>query len=45
MEISSVLKHESQNGKKPVKHIEFKGERLDTTSVHQCTKALEPGSP
>jgi hypothetical protein len=34
MEISSVLRRESQDGKKPVKHIEFKGERLDMTSVH-----------
>ena len=33
MEITSVLKHESQNGTKPVKQIEFKGERLDMTSV------------
>ena len=33
MEISSVLRRESQNGTKPVKQIEFKGERLDMTSV------------
>lgn len=33
MEISSVLQRESQNGAKPVKQIEFKGERLDMTSV------------
>lgn len=33
MEISSVLKRESENGKKSVKQIEFKGERLDMTSV------------
>jgi hypothetical protein len=33
MEITSVLQHESQNGTKPVKQIEFKGERLDMTSV------------
>jgi hypothetical protein len=33
MEISSVLKRESQNGTKPVKQIEFKGERLDLSSV------------
>jgi len=33
MEISSVLRRESQNGAKPVKQIEFKGERLDMTSV------------
>jgi small GTP-binding protein len=35
MEISSVLKRESQNGTKPVKQIEFKGERLDMTSVRR----------
>lgn len=35
MEISSYLKRESQNGKKPVKQIEFKGERLDMTSVRR----------
>jgi hypothetical protein len=35
MEISSVLKRESQNGTKPVKQIEFKGERLDITSVRR----------
>ena len=33
MEISSVLWRESEDGKKPVKQIEFKGERLDMTSV------------
>lgn len=33
MEISSVLRRESQDGTKPVKQIEFKGERLDMTSV------------
>src|SRR5229473_2536078 len=31
MEISSCLKRESKNGKKPVHQIEFKGERLDMT--------------
>lgn len=35
MEISSYLRRESQNGKKPVKQIEFKGERLDMTSVRR----------
>jgi len=35
MEISSYLKSESQNGKKPVRQIEFKGERLDMTSVRR----------
>ena len=33
MEISSVLKHDSENGTKPVKQIVFKGERLDVLSV------------
>jgi small GTP-binding protein len=33
MEISSVLKRQSQNGTKPVKQFEFKGERLDLSSV------------
>jgi small GTP-binding protein len=35
MEISDYLKRESQNGTKPVKQIEFKGERLDLTSVRR----------
>jgi small GTP-binding protein len=35
MEISSYLKRESQNGTKPVKQIEFKGERLDLSSVRR----------
>jgi WD40 repeat protein len=35
MEISSYLKRESQGGTKPVKQIEFKGERLDMTSVRK----------
>lgn len=33
MEISSELKRLSEDGTKPVKQIEFKGERLDMTSV------------
>lgn len=42
MEISSVLKRESQNGTKPVKQIEFKGERLDMTSIRRWRdKALK----
>ena len=46
MEISSCLKRESQNGTKPVKHIEFKGERLDMASVHRWRKwALGQESP
>jgi hypothetical protein len=35
MEISSVLKRDSANGTKPVKQIEFKGERLDLSSVRR----------
>jgi NADH pyrophosphatase NudC (nudix superfamily) len=35
MEITSVLKRESQNGTKSVKQIEFKGERLDLSSVRR----------
>lgn len=33
MEITSVLKRESEGGKKPVSQIEFKGERMDLASV------------
>jgi small GTP-binding protein len=35
MEIGAVLKNESENGKKAVKQIEFKGERLDALSVRK----------
>ncbi len=35
MEISSVLQRASANGTKPVKQIEFKGERLDLSSVRR----------
>lgn len=35
MEISSVLKRESENGAAPVNQIEFKGERLDLSSVRK----------
>ena len=46
MEISSCLKRESRNGTKPVKHIEFQGERLDMASVHRWRKwALGQESP
>lgn len=40
MEISSVLKRESANGTKPVKQIEFKGERLDLSSVQRWRQRL-----
>jgi hypothetical protein len=35
MEISSYLQKESRNGRKAVKHIEFKGEPLDMASVYR----------
>ena len=35
MEITSVLQRESANGTKPVKQIEFAGERLDMSSVRR----------
>ncbi len=35
MEIACVLRRESANGTKPVKQIEFKGERLDLASVRR----------
>ncbi len=42
MEITSVLKRESRNGTKPVKQIEFKGERLDLSRVRRWReKALK----
>lgn len=46
MAISSYLKRESHNGTKPVKQIEFKGDRLDMTSVRSWRdKVLRQGSP
>src|SRR5687767_10916522 len=35
MEIRDYLKRESDNGKKPVKRIVFKGERFDVMSVRR----------
>ncbi|MBK5274469.1 MAG: TIR domain-containing protein [Desulfuromonadales bacterium] len=35
MEISSYLKRESRDGTKPVKQIEFRGERLDMESIYR----------
>jgi small GTP-binding protein len=35
MEVGELLRRESDNGKKPVKQIVFKGERLDALSVRQ----------
>ena len=40
MEITSVFKRESANGTKPVKQIEFKGERLDLSSVRRWREKL-----
>ena len=42
MEIKSYLKRESNNGNKRVKHIVFKGERLDMESIYRLReKALK----
>jgi small GTP-binding protein len=40
MEITSVLQRESANGTKPVKQIEFKGERLDLSSVRKWREKI-----
>lgn len=40
MEITSLLQHESANGTKPVKQIEFKGERLDLSSVRRWRERM-----
>ena len=46
MEIGELLRRESDNGKKPVKQIVFKGERLDAMSVRDWReKALRQGLP
>lgn len=42
MEISSVLQRESEGGQKAVKQIEFKGERLDMTSVRRWREKMLP---
>ncbi|NOT09416.1 MAG: DUF4365 domain-containing protein [Gemmatimonadales bacterium] len=44
MEITSMLKRESRNGTKPVKQIEFKGERLDMTSVRRLRERTLSGT-
>ena len=44
MEISSILKRQSADGRKPVKQIEFNGERLDMSSVRRWReKVLSQG--
>jgi hypothetical protein len=35
MEVGDWLKHESDDGKKPVRQIVFEGERLDVMSVRR----------
>jgi hypothetical protein len=46
MEVRDYLKRESDNGKKPVKQIIFKGERLDVMSVRRWRdKALGKSLP
>ncbi|HKP03422.1 MAG TPA: TIR domain-containing protein [Chthoniobacterales bacterium] len=40
MEITSVLKRESKNGTRAVKQIEFKGERLDLSSVRRWRERI-----
>jgi hypothetical protein len=50
MEIGELIRRESDNGKKPVKKILFKGERLDALSVRWWRenvlglgRSVEPG--
>jgi len=43
MEITSVLRRESANGTKPVKQIEFAGERLDLASVRKWRERMIAG--
>lgn len=45
MEISSELKRLSNNGEKLVKHIEFRGERLDMDSIHRWRSKVLGNSP
>jgi small GTP-binding protein len=40
MEISSYLRTASENGTKPVKQIEFKGEPLDMASLHRWRRKI-----
>jgi hypothetical protein len=45
MEITSVLRRTTQRGTRATRQIEFKGERLDMTSVRRWrNKMLEPGA-
>ena len=43
MEITSVLRSKSANGAKPVKQIEFRGERLDLASVRRWRERVLSG--
>ena len=46
MEVRDCLKRESDNGRKPVKQIDFAGERFDVMSVRRWReKILSPGMP
>lgn len=45
MEITSVLNRESENGTKPLKQIEFKGERLDLSSVRRWRDKVLASAP
>ncbi len=45
MEISSILMRESSNGKRPVRHIEFSGERLDMESVYRVRAQAPRADP
>ena len=45
MEITSLLQRESANGTKPVKQIEFKGERLDLASVRNWRERVMADKP
>jgi hypothetical protein len=40
MEISSALREASEGGTQPITQIEFKGERLDLTSVRRWRERL-----
>ena len=43
MEVRDWLKHESDNGKKPVKQIVFEGERFDVMSVRRWRERVLAG--
>ncbi|HEX3149550.1 MAG TPA: DUF4365 domain-containing protein [Gemmataceae bacterium] len=45
MEISSELRRLSENGTKPVRQIEFRGERLDMESIHAWRQRMLANEP